>query len=108
MVKKAPNVRSGSATKNLSILNPKYKSGSATKNLSISTPLGNMILDVYPGSGFFPFRFTDPGVKKALVPGSGSLTLPSRDWNILKKLEGLLKKFWLRSGCPRQREKFFN
>jgi hypothetical protein len=32
-----------------------------------------MIRDVYPGSGFFYIPDPDPGVKKALDPGSGTL-----------------------------------
>ncbi len=54
-------------------------SGSASKNLSIFHPkncflaLGKIIWDVHPGSRFFPIP--DPGVKKALDPGSGSATL---------------------------------
>ncbi len=37
--------------------------------------LGNMIRDVYPGSGFFPIPY--PEIKKAPDPGSGSATLVS-------------------------------
>ncbi len=36
--------------------------------------LGNMISDVYPGSGSIP----DPGIKKAPDPGCRSVTLVSR------------------------------
>jgi hypothetical protein len=57
-------------------------SGTASKNLSIFNPkncfkvLGNMIRDIHPRSGFPPplIRIPDPGVKKAPNPGSGSAT----------------------------------
>ncbi len=46
-------------------------SGSATK--TCYEALGNIIRDVYSGSGFFPsrIRISDPGVRKALDRGSG-------------------------------------
>ncbi len=47
-------------TKKLGIFNPKY----------CYQALGNMIQDFYLGSGFF--WIPDPGVKKALGPGSGA------------------------------------
>jgi hypothetical protein len=39
--------------------------------------LGNMIRDVYPGSGFFPIP--EAGVKKAPHHGSGSITVNVAD-----------------------------
>ncbi len=59
---KVQDLGSGSASREFGVFNPKifYK------------VLGNMIWDVYPGSGFFPFRILNPGVKKTLDPGSGS------------------------------------
>jgi hypothetical protein len=60
----------GSASKNLSILNP--------KNCFLA--LGNMTRFVHPGSRipiliFYPSRIPDPRVKKAPDPGSGFATL---------------------------------
>jgi hypothetical protein len=62
-VKKIPDPGSESASKNLSIFNPKI----------CFQALGKMIWDVHPGSGFFPIP--DPWVKKAPEPGSESATL---------------------------------
>jgi len=64
-VKKFPDPGSGSASKNLSIFNPK----------NCFQALGKMIRDVYPGSGccFFTISEPDPGVKMA--PDTGYATL---------------------------------
>ncbi len=63
-------------------------SGSASKNLSIFNPkiffyaLGNMIRDVHPGSGFFPIpNLGSWGQKRTGIPDPGSATL-SRDSGI--------------------------
>jgi hypothetical protein len=62
-----PDLGSGSATTNLSILNPK----------NCYSALGNMIRDVHSGSRIQIFPFPDPGSRGQKAPDPGSATLDS-------------------------------
>jgi hypothetical protein len=59
-----PGIRNTELTKNLILFNPK----------NCYQALGNMILDVFPGSEHFPISDHGSSDKKELDPGSGSAT----------------------------------
>jgi hypothetical protein len=83
--KKAPEFGSGSATKNLSIFNPK----------NCYQAFGNMIRNVYPGSGIFSIPDADPGSRgqknESRIPVQEALrALPVKDilWTVEDEVPG--------------------
>jgi hypothetical protein len=65
------NINGSGNTASESRVNKATDPGSAIFSLkNCSQALLKMIRDVYPGFGFFPIQDPDPGIKKAVDPGS--------------------------------------